>query len=31
MGVFPFVREIYWKLEYQKLVRFEKKQAKKEK
>ena len=31
MGVFPFVREIYWKLEYQKLVRYEKKQAKKEK
>ena len=31
MGVFPFVRDIYWKLEYQKLVRYEKKQAKKEK
>ena len=31
MGIFPFVREIYWKMEYQKLVRFEKKMAKKEK
>jgi short-subunit dehydrogenase len=31
MGLFPFVRDIYWKLEYGKLVRYEKKQAKKEK
>ena len=30
MGLFPFVRDIYWKLEYGKLVRYEKKQAKKE-
>ena len=28
MGIFPFVRTIYWKLEYNKLLRLEKRLAK---
>lgn len=31
MGIFPFIRNIYWKLKYAKLVRMEKRLAEKEK